>query len=653
MVSFEKLYRNVKSMEMSSETRDLLKSRMKDWAISSFEIYNSSKKPKNLSDEELEALFSLANNLDLVIQKSDKGNSVVLVDKDIYVNKISDILNDTAKFAKVKCDKEKELNFIINQEKKVTAVLKTLLDNGSLERRLHEKLKPTGSKLGILYGLCKIHKSIVNGSPPFRPILSAIDTPTYNLAKFLVPLLAPLTVNEYTVFSSFSFAEEISKQDSSLFMASLDVDSLFTNIPLQETIDICTDSLFSETDPVGNFCKSDFRKLLSLATENSYFTFDGQLFKQVDGVAMGSPLGPSLANAFLSHHEKTWLDNCPSSLKPVYYRRYVDDVFVLFSSPSHLPLFKDYLNRQHINISFTSECEADKTLPFLDVSVSRNESKFVTSIYRKPTFSGVYTNYNSFLPEEYKTGLIMTLIFRIFKIVSDFSRFHLEMQDLRNILLRNGYPSSLIDQCIKSFLDRMFQDKKVFSTVPKSEVLIILPYLGNISLKLRTHLVKTFDKHLPCCKLRVIFKSGCRIGNFFRFKDRVSKALRSKVVYKYQCDGCNAIYYGKTMRHLKVRACEHMAVSALTGKSVKSINPSAVLEHVVFCKNRPSLDNFSIISSASNNFDLELKESLLILPKCIDNYYSLSLPKVRQSENKIATFLKETCPGMYFNIKEL
>ncbi|XP_057308105.1 uncharacterized protein LOC130645991 [Hydractinia symbiolongicarpus] len=370
MVSFEKLYRNVKSMEMSSETRDLLKSRMKDCAISSFESYNSSKKPKNLSDEELEALFSLANNLDLVIQKSDKGNSVVLVDKDIYVNKISDILNDTAKFAKVKCDKEKELNFIINQEKKVTAVLKTLLDNGSLERRLHEKLKPTGSKLGILYGLCKIHKSIVNGSPPFRPILSAIDTPTCNLAKFLVPLLAPLTVNEYTVFSSFSFAEEISKQDSSLFMASLDVDSLFTNIPLQETIDICTDSLFSETDPVSNFCKSDFRKLLSLATENSYFTFDGQLFKQVDGVAMGSPLGPSLANAFLSHHEKTWLDNCPSSFKPVYYRRYVDDVFVLFSSPSHLPLFKDYLNRQHINISFTSECEADKTLPFLDVSVS-------------------------------------------------------------------------------------------------------------------------------------------------------------------------------------------------------------------------------------------------------------------------------------------
>ncbi|XP_057298506.1 uncharacterized protein LOC130629365 [Hydractinia symbiolongicarpus] len=255
MVSFEKLYRNVKSMEMSSETRDLLKSRMKDCAISSFESYNSSKKPKNLSDEELEALFS-------------------------------DILNDTAKFAKVKCDKEKELNFIINQEKKVTAVLKTLLHNGSLERRLHEKLKPTGSKLGILYGLCKIHKSIVNGSPPFRPILSAIDTPTYNLAKFLVPLLAPLTVNEYTVFNSFSFAEEISKQDSSLFMASLDVDSLFTNIPLQETIDICTDSLFSETDPVSNFCKSDFRKLLSLATENSYFTFDGQLFKQVDGESL-------------------------------------------------------------------------------------------------------------------------------------------------------------------------------------------------------------------------------------------------------------------------------------------------------------------------------------------------------------------------------
>ena len=88
-----------------------------------------------------------------------------------------------------------------------------------------------------------MHKETKNGLPPFRPILSAIGTPTYKLAKCLLPFLTPLTENEYIVTDSFHFAEEIYKQDPNLYMTSLDVDSLFTSISLDETIDICIDSL--------------------------------------------------------------------------------------------------------------------------------------------------------------------------------------------------------------------------------------------------------------------------------------------------------------------------------------------------------------------------------------------------------------------------
>ena len=140
--------------------------------------------------------------------------------------------------------------------------------------------------------------------PPFRPILSAIGTPTYKIAKFLVPVLNCLTVNEFTIKDSFAFAKEIVDQDSSLFMASLDVDSLFTNIPLDETINICTESIFNESDFVEGLNKSEFKELLSLATKESYFIFNELLYKQIDGVAMGSPLGPTLANAFLCFYEK-------------------------------------------------------------------------------------------------------------------------------------------------------------------------------------------------------------------------------------------------------------------------------------------------------------------------------------------------------------
>ena len=87
-------------------------------------------------------------------------------------------------------------------------------------------------------------------------------------------------------------------------MRSLDVDSLFTNIPLNETIDICVNQPFENTDTVEGFTKSELKQLLCLATNGSYFIFNSLLYKQIDDVAMGSPLGPSLANAFLSYHEK-------------------------------------------------------------------------------------------------------------------------------------------------------------------------------------------------------------------------------------------------------------------------------------------------------------------------------------------------------------
>ena len=104
--------------------------------------------------------------------------------------------------------------------------------------------KPVGTRPGILYGLCNVHKDIIDNCLPFRPILSAINTPTYKLAKFLVLIVKSLTSNEYTVKNSFAFAEEIVEQDSEFFMGSLDIDSLFTNILLEETIHICTNTLF-------------------------------------------------------------------------------------------------------------------------------------------------------------------------------------------------------------------------------------------------------------------------------------------------------------------------------------------------------------------------------------------------------------------------
>ena len=129
------------------------------------------------------------------------------------------------------------------------------------------------------------------------------------------------------------------------------------------------------------------------------------------------------ANAFLCFHETIWLNDCPEDFKPVYYRRYVDDIFALFRSPDHLEKFTSYLNSKHKNIKFTYEKESNDSLPFLDILISRSENGFKTSVYHKPTFSGVYSNFNSFIYDQYKIGLIFTLLLEHFQSSLSFPGF--------------------------------------------------------------------------------------------------------------------------------------------------------------------------------------------------------------------------------------
>ena len=155
-----------------------------------------------------------------------------------------------------------------------------------------------------------MHKEINNGLPPFRPILSVIGAPTHRLVKFLLPFLTPFTQNEFTFTNSFHFAENICKQNTNLYMASLGVDSLFTNIPLDETIDICFDSLYKDDENTPKIPNDVFRNLLTVVTKESFFMFNNKFYKQIDGVVMGSPLRPALANIFMCNFENKWLKDC-------------------------------------------------------------------------------------------------------------------------------------------------------------------------------------------------------------------------------------------------------------------------------------------------------------------------------------------------------
>ena len=156
--------------------------------------------------------------------------------------------------------------------------------SNSISEETRRSLKPVGTKPGIMYGICKVKKDIISACLPFWFILSAINTCTYKLAKFLVPILKSLTSNVYTVKDSFDFAEEIVEQDFEFVMGSLDVDSLFTNTPLEATVDICAITPFGNMEKVG-LSKIGFKELYLLLQKNPIlFSMQSSTSKSIESL---------------------------------------------------------------------------------------------------------------------------------------------------------------------------------------------------------------------------------------------------------------------------------------------------------------------------------------------------------------------------------
>ena len=137
-----------------------------------------------------------------------------------------------------------------------------------------------------------------------------------------------------------------------------------------------------------------------------------------------------------------------------------------------------------------------KTISFsiLDVNIIREKDKFATFVYRKPTFSGIYTDFDSFLPSSNKIGLLHTLLYRCFRICSDWTKFHLELVKSIDVFKNNGYRENFINNCFKVFLDNKYRVKEKVITVHKKTLFLVLPYLGPVSLQTRKYLKGNISK---------------------------------------------------------------------------------------------------------------------------------------------------------------
>ena len=166
-----------------SSNLDIIKVALKEYPYSSFKKYNFSKK-LNLSRVEYNALKNLSSLKNIIIQKSDKENSVVVMNRDDYINRMETLTPDQAKFQKLLVSENKNYNFMVQEKKLVDNILDTLHEKNVITRDIKTIFATDGSSPARLYGLPKIHEALVDGLPNYRPIISQNSSPIYKIAKY-------------------------------------------------------------------------------------------------------------------------------------------------------------------------------------------------------------------------------------------------------------------------------------------------------------------------------------------------------------------------------------------------------------------------------------------------------------------------------------
>ena len=391
-------------------------------------------------------------------------------------------------------------------------------------------------------------------------------------------------------------------------------------MPLDETIGICADALYRGQLDCPPFPEDTFKELMLVATRGVEFSFNNQMYKQLDGVAMGSPLGPALANIFVGFHESRLFNN---TIKPGVYFRYVDDTFVIFGSELECDRFHVNLNQLHPALNFTVEKEQNNSLNFLDVSVEKGGTGFLTSIYRKPTFTGQYIRWNSFSPKARKINLIKTLVHRALMICSK-TRLDSELGTIKQLLIDNGYPEDVLVSCIKEKLANISSEKQFGPE--KCPVYLKLPWIGNVSSKFENQISKAITSCSYAVKPRAVYNTRVMLPS--AKKDSVPTTQKSCVVYEFSCR-CEARYVGRTTQRLADRIKQHVPTSIRTKNTTTREQPprmcknsiskmksdSAIGQHLITnpeCAKTYTDDSFRIIGQARSSFHLSVLESVYI-----------------------------------------
>ena len=302
-------------------------------------------------------------------------------------------------------------------------------------------------------------------------------------------------------------------------------------------------------------------KLLEISIETYFKTLDGKVYLQRDGLPIGKSISKPLAGIYMHWFEKTFVFNEDNTMKHYlkFWKRQMDDIFFVWSgSKDELETFVWHLNGVERRIQFQMELEKENFLPFLDVGITKCEGKLVTRVYRKPTHTQQYINWNSNHPKNLLLGVLKGLIHRAHKLCDLREDLLEELALLRNVFISNGYPEKLVRETLnksweaetlKAVIVGVEQEVNLEKSKEYVDVLHA-PYIKGFSEGLQRKLNKIGIGYVPK-------KGETLYSNLCKLKQKVDMDYWKDVVYAVRCGTCGVCYIGETGQHFCDRRDQH------------------------------------------------------------------------------------------------
>ncbi|XP_055589485.1 uncharacterized protein LOC129741732 [Uranotaenia lowii] len=453
---------------------------------------------------------------EVVFTRADKGNAVVILDKQDYDTKVRDMISSGPyEECMYKNGKPKDpLNMLIEEANIARQKVALLMGEVKLERKF---LVPN-PKVASLYCLPKIHKNPV----AMRPISSNICTPTEKMAAWLVEEMRKYPVKHgKSVKNSVELVEKLKnfKVRRGEILVSFDVSALFPSVPIPDALRSLRRHLDRRRAPPNNI--EAYVTVAEVCMNQNFFLFRGKFYKQTFGLSMGSKLSPLLAELFMSDFEHDLEKS--EKLFPRVWWRYVDDIFATVKE-RYLSQTLELLNCQHSSIKFTVEKEIDGKLPFLDLLISRKDDSTVKfGIYRKPTSTDRYITADSNHFGAQKQAAFHSMAHRLYNIPMETSEFNNEKEKILSAANLNGYDKEFVHKILRKHERKKFRaNATTFKPEKEESQRVSLPFFPLLTNDIR----KILSNH----GLKVAYKSSNTLKDrLVSLKDKVPPEERSGI----------------------------------------------------------------------------------------------------------------------------